>query len=87
LTLTAPKPQQNQLRQSAVNPSSGSRVNGGGSYQLQPFPADRQVIDIGDYYADFSKITHALGWQPRVPLAEGLARTLEYYRMHRNHYW
>jgi len=62
-------------------------LNGGGSYQLQPFPADRQVIDIGDYYADFSKITHALGWQPRVPLAEGLARTLEYYRMHRNHYW
>ena len=62
-------------------------LNGGGAHQLQPFPADRQAIDIGDYYADFRKITTVLGWQPRVPLAEGLARTLEYYRVHHGHYW
>ena len=62
-------------------------LNGGGTYQLQPFPADRKAIDIGDYYADFSKITTALGWQPRIPLAEGLAETLDYYRAHHEHYW
>lgn len=62
-------------------------LNGGGTYQLQPFPADRKAVDIGDYYADYSKITAALAWHPRVPLAEGLAETLNYYRMHHEHYW
>ena len=52
-----------------------------------PFPADRKAVDIGDYYADFSKITTALGWQPRIPLPEGLAETLDYYRAHHEHYW
>ncbi|MEI8315905.1 MAG: NAD-dependent epimerase/dehydratase family protein [Verrucomicrobiota bacterium] len=60
--------------------------NGTGAYQCVPFPADRQAIDIGDYAADFTKIQTTTGWQPRVPLATGLARTLEYYQTHRQHY-
>jgi UDP-glucose 4-epimerase len=52
-----------------------------------PFPADRQAIDIGDYYSDFSKIGRALGWEPRVGLQEGLARTVDYYARHHAHYW
>jgi len=32
------------------------RLNGSGNYQLIPFPPDRAVIDIGDYYSDFRKI-------------------------------
>ena len=62
-------------------------VNGGGTYEIIPFPPDRKVIDIGDYYADYRKIRGMLGWIPRVNLREGLARTLEYYRAHREHYW
>ncbi|HQF70144.1 MAG TPA: NAD-dependent epimerase/dehydratase family protein, partial [Promineifilum sp.] len=27
-------------------------INGGGQYELRPFPADRKRIDIGDYYGD-----------------------------------
>ena len=38
-----------------------------GRYEVVPFPADRQAIDIGDYYSDFSKIGRALGWEPSVP--------------------
>jgi UDP-glucose 4-epimerase len=53
---------------------------GGGECQLVPFPPDRKVIDIGDYYADFSRIRRELNWMPRVPLAEGLRRSLDYYR-------
>jgi UDP-glucose 4-epimerase len=34
-------------------------VNGGGRFTTRPFPADRQRIDIGDYYADFSRIRAA----------------------------
>jgi UDP-glucose 4-epimerase len=63
------------------------RVNGGGDYVVHAYPAERKRIDIGDYYADFSRIRSALGWEPRVPLAEGLARTLEYYRRHHDNYW
>ena len=58
----------------------------GGSYRLVPFPADRKKIDIGDFYADTTKIRTTLGWQPKVPLRDGLARTIGYYREHAGHY-
>jgi len=54
------------------------QVNGGGEYVVKTFPADRKRIDIGDYYADFSLIQSTLGWTPKVPLSEGLRRTLEF---------
>lgn len=62
-------------------------INKGGVFRLVPFPPERKVIDIGDYYADFGKIKQALGWSPRVTLAEGLLRTLDFYRQHRDSYW
>jgi UDP-glucose 4-epimerase len=57
------------------------------SYTLVPFPPEKKRIDIGDYYGDYTKIRETLGWQPRVPLREGLARTIEYYRQYRDRYW
>jgi UDP-glucose 4-epimerase len=57
-------------------------LNAGGEYRLVPFPPDRQAIDIGDYYADYGKIRRELNWSPRVPLADGLRRSLDYYRAH-----
>jgi len=57
-------------------------VNGGGRYTVRSYPADRKRIDVGDYFADFTRIRTALGWQPRVPLRTGLERTLAYYRQH-----
>jgi UDP-glucose 4-epimerase len=62
-------------------------INGAGSYQLVPFPPDRKAIDIGDYYADYRLIQGRLGWRPRVPLRDGLARTLAFYREEREFYW
>jgi UDP-glucose 4-epimerase len=61
-------------------------ANGGGVYALRSFPLDRKRIDIGDYYADYTCIESTLGWRPRVPLREGLARTLAYYRDHLEQY-
>lgn len=62
-------------------------VNGGGGHRLVPFPPDRNRIDIGNYRGDYTKIRTQLGWQPKTPLREGLARTLAYYREHHHHYW
>lgn len=63
------------------------QANGSGSVELVPFPPDRKAIDIGDYYADYSRIRSTLGWEPRIRLAEGLARSLAYYRERRADYW
>lgn len=62
-------------------------LNGSGHCEIIPFPVEREVIDIGDYYGDFRKIEKALGWRPRVSLEEGLTRTLSYYREYHKHYW
>jgi UDP-glucose 4-epimerase len=61
-------------------------IAGQGSYSVAPFPPERARIDIGDFYADTTRIRGALGWEPKVPLREGLARTIEYYRAHKEHY-
>ncbi|HEY4363950.1 MAG TPA: NAD-dependent epimerase/dehydratase family protein [Bryobacteraceae bacterium] len=61
-------------------------VNGGGEYTQRSYPADRKRIDIGDYYADDSRLRAALGWEPKVDLRTGLARTLEFYRQNLEHY-
>jgi UDP-glucose 4-epimerase len=55
-------------------------VNGSGEVAYREFPADRKAIDVGDYYADFSKIQTELGWRPKRPLRETIERTLAYYR-------
>jgi UDP-glucose 4-epimerase len=62
-------------------------VAGTGRYRLQPFPAERKVIDIGSIYIDDRKLRRVLKWQPRIDLREGLGRTVEFYRAHRAHYW
>jgi nucleoside-diphosphate-sugar epimerase len=48
-----------------------------------PFPADAEIIDIGDYSGDFGRFAEATGWQPGVDLDEGLRRTVEFFRQAR----
>ncbi|HEY4689979.1 MAG TPA: NAD-dependent epimerase/dehydratase family protein [Anaerolineae bacterium] len=62
-------------------------INGDGTYRVVPFPADRKRIDIGDYVADYALIRTELGWEPGIPLREGLARSLEYFRKYKQYYW
>src|SRR5678816_3656489 len=45
-----------------------------------------RLFAMSDYYADFSRIRTALGWEPRIPLRDGLARTLAFYRENLEHY-
>jgi UDP-glucose 4-epimerase len=51
-----------------------------------PFPDRLRKIDIGSYFADSAAFRRATGWEPRVPFAQGVARTLAFYREHLAHY-
>jgi UDP-glucose 4-epimerase len=61
-------------------------VPGTGVLQVE-WPADRYFVETGDYISDIGKLTGATGWRPRTSQAEGIARTVDYYRRHREHYW
>ncbi len=61
-------------------------VNGAGSYVIRDFPAERNAIDIGDYYADFAKIHAQLGWTPQRSLRDTMSEAFAYYREHLAHY-
>jgi len=51
------------------------------------WPADRYFVETGDYVSDITKITGAVDWRPRTSLPEGISRTVDYYRQHRQEYW
>jgi UDP-glucose 4-epimerase len=61
-------------------------VAGTGTVRFIDWPAEKKAIDIGSFYADSTKFRAVTGWEPRVPLREGLARTVAYYREHLPHY-
>ncbi len=57
-------------------------ANGGGRYELKEFPPERKRIDIGDFVTDDRRFRALTGWTPRVSLADGLKRSLAYYRQY-----
>jgi UDP-glucose 4-epimerase len=61
-------------------------ANGGGTFARHEFPAERRRIDIGDYYAADTQFRDITGWQHRVPLEDGLKRSIDYFREHSRHY-
>lgn len=65
----------------------GNDMNLRGRYELVPFPPERKVIDIGDYYSNYSLISKELGWYPEVGLEAGLRNTVAYYLAQHQHYW
>ncbi len=56
------------------------RAAGTGHVEHVPWPPDRDAIDIGSYFGDSSKAKRILGWEPRTSFAEGIARTVAFYR-------
>jgi UDP-glucose 4-epimerase len=57
-------------------------VAGSGRVKYVEWPAEKKAIDIGDFHADSSKFRRLTGWAPVVSLADGLARTVAFYREH-----
>ena len=61
-------------------------IAGSGTYQMVEWPAEKKAIDIGDFYADSSRFLETVGWRPTTTLAQGLAKTIAFYRAHFQHY-
>jgi nucleoside-diphosphate-sugar epimerase len=59
----------------------------GTEVQKVPWPPDRYFVETGDYLSDIGKLTAATGWRPRTSLADGIARTVDFYRRHGSRYW
>jgi nucleoside-diphosphate-sugar epimerase len=51
------------------------------------WPTDRYFVETGDYIGDITKITNVSPWQPKTSIREGIARTVDFYRQHRQEYW
>jgi UDP-glucose 4-epimerase len=62
-------------------------IAGTGSYRMLPFPPERKAIDVGSIWVDDRKLRRVLKWHPKVDLREGLERTVDFYRAHRDQYW
>jgi nucleoside-diphosphate-sugar epimerase len=50
---------------------------GSGRVVFEPWPALAGRIETGDFVADISRLAGALGWQPVIPLADGLRKTID----------
>ena len=61
-------------------------VAGSGRYRFVEWPPEKKAIDIGDFYADSSRIGKSLGWKPTTSLRQGLQRTIAFYRAHLHEY-
>jgi UDP-glucose 4-epimerase len=55
-------------------------IAGQGRFEIKQFPPELLRIDIGDYFADDRLFRRLTGWEPRVTLHEGLARTVAFYK-------
>ena len=53
-----------------------------GGLRLIPWPEDLARIDIGDFEGDYGRASQLLGWKPATDLADGVARTIAFYRRH-----
>jgi len=62
-------------------------VAGSGHWAFAPFSPERAAQEPGDFYADITKITQIVGWQPHASLRDGLAQSIDYYRQHKSYYW
>ncbi len=58
----------------------------GARYEIRDFPAENKPIDIGDYHASDAALRRETGWAPKVPLREGLRRSVAFYRDHLHEY-
>lgn len=63
------------------------RIAGSGKWEFAPFTPERAAQEPGNFYSDITKTKTIIGWEPDTALKDGLARTINYYRAFKEHYW
>jgi UDP-glucose 4-epimerase len=63
------------------------RVAESGRWEFAPFTPERAAQEPGDFCSDIRKIKRLVGWEPRTHLEEGVRKTVQFYRQHKEHYW
>jgi UDP-glucose 4-epimerase len=59
-----------------------TEMAGRGHIAFVSWPALAERIETGDFVADITRIRREIAWEPRVPLTDGLERTIAFYRAH-----
>jgi UDP-glucose 4-epimerase len=59
----------------------------GTQIEFTDFTPERKAQEPGDFVSDITKIRRLLAWEPKVPLREGLGRTVDFYRERRADYF
>jgi UDP-glucose 4-epimerase len=59
----------------------------GARIEFTEFSPERRAQEPGDFVSDITRIRGLLGWEPRVSLRDGLARTVAFYRERRADYF
>lgn len=58
-----------------------------GSCEFAEFSPERKVQEPGNFYSDINKIKKLTGWEPKTNLKDGLAKTIDYYKLYKKYYW
>ena len=59
----------------------------GARIEFTEFTPERRAQEPGDFVSDITKIRRLVGWEPKVSLREGLARTAAFYQERRADYF
>ncbi|MEK6829948.1 MAG: GDP-mannose 4,6-dehydratase [Nanoarchaeota archaeon] len=62
-----------------------TRLAGTGECKEIPYPEERKAIEPGHVYLDATKIFEDIGWEPKISFEEGIRRTIDFYRNHKNY--
>ncbi|MDG0964322.1 MAG: NAD-dependent epimerase/dehydratase family protein [Opitutales bacterium] len=56
------------------------------TFEMIPFPKDRQVIDVGDFLCDHKLFSSSFGWIPKIDFNHGIKLSIEYFKEEFDHY-
>lgn len=63
------------------------KIYGNGKFKIVPFPSDRKSIEIGNYIANYSKLTKFTGWKPRWKFEDAVLETIKFYSGNKKFYF
>lgn len=63
------------------------QLAGSGIIEKTDFTPERKTTEPGDIYLDVTKLRKTIAWSPRTPLREGLQKTIDFYKQHKQEYF